>query len=74
MDRVRASALLAVVNGHIAETDAFIREHQAIVERLAAEGHNTDDARASLNALRGSLSAFETHKRLLLAELGRRLH
>jgi hypothetical protein len=41
-----------------------------MLERVAAQGHNTDDAFATLNALKDALRAFHEHSRLMSAALG----
>jgi hypothetical protein len=70
MGQSREQAQLDIVKRHIAETEGFICRQELMLERLAAQGHNTDDAFATLNALKDVLRAFHEHRRLILAALG----
>jgi hypothetical protein len=70
MDQSHELAQLDIVKRHIAETEGFICRQELMLERLAAQGHNTDDAFATLNALKDVLRAFHEHRRLILAALG----
>jgi len=57
---------LTQVDQHIAGAKERIVRQQQLIERLAAGGHNVRVAEGFLFALTGVLSAFESHRRLIL--------
>ena len=62
-------AHLAQADQHIAGVKERIDKQRKLIERLAAEGHGVRDAEGFLFALTGVLSAFESHRRLILDRL-----
>jgi len=64
-------AHLAQVDQHIAGAKERIDKQRKLIERLDAEGHGVRDAEGLLSALTGVLSAFESHRRLILNQLRR---
>jgi len=64
-------AHLAQVDQHIAGGKERIDKQRKLIERLAAEGHGVRDAEGLLSALTGVLSAFESHRLLILNQLRR---
>ena len=62
---------LAQVDLHIAGAKERIVKQQQLIERLAASGHSVRDAESFLSALSGVVSAFESHRRLILNQLRR---
>ena len=62
-------AHLAQVDQHIAGGKERIDKQRKLIERLAAEGHGVRDAEGLLSALTGVLSAFESHRLLVLNRL-----
>jgi hypothetical protein len=61
---------LAEADQHIRAAKRYIYNQERLIERLADEGQNTDDAFALLNLLNRSLRLFERH-RLILDRIGR---
>ena len=61
---------LAEADQHIRAAKRYIYNQERLIERLADEGQNTDDAFALLNLLNRSLRLFERH-RLILDLIGR---
>jgi hypothetical protein len=62
-------AHLAQVDQHIAGAKQRIDKQRKLIERLGAEGHGVRDAEGFLSALTGVLSAFESHRLLVLKQL-----
>jgi len=62
-------ARLAQADQHIAGVKERINKQQELIERLVAEGHSVRDAEGFLSALNGVLSAFESHRLLILHRL-----
>jgi hypothetical protein len=62
-------ARLAQADQHIAGAKARVDKQQKLIERLAAEGYSVRNAEGFLFALIGLLSAFESHRRLILDRL-----
>ena len=62
-------ARLAEADQHIAGAKERIEKQRKLIERLAAEGHGVRDAEGFLSALTGVLSAFESHRLLILNRL-----
>jgi len=62
---------LAQADQHIAGAKERIDKQRKLIERLAAEGQSVRDAEGFLSALTGVLSAFESHRRLILNQLRR---
>ena len=62
-------AHLTRADQHIAGAKERIARQQQLIERLAADGHSVTDAEGFLSALIGVLSAFESHRRLILNQL-----
>ena len=62
-------AHLAQVDQHIAGGKERIDKQRKLIERLAAEGHGVRDAEGLLSALTGVLSAFESHRLLIVKQL-----
>ena len=62
-------ARLAQADQHIAGAKERIEKQRKLIERLAAEGHGVRDAEGFLSALTGVLSAFESHRLLILNRL-----
>ena len=62
-------AHLAQVDQHIAGGKERIDKQRKLIERLAAGGHSVRDAEGFLSALTGVLSAFESHRLLVLNRL-----
>jgi hypothetical protein len=62
-------AHLAQVDQHIAGAKERIDKQRKLIERLGAEGHGVRDAEGFLSALTGVLSAFESHRLLVLKQL-----
>jgi len=62
-------AHLAQADQHIAGAKERIDKQRKLIERLAAEGHGVRDAEGFLSALSGVLSAFESHRLLILNRL-----
>jgi len=60
---------LAQVDQHIAGAKERVDKQRKLIERLAAGGHSLRDAEGFLSALTGVLSAFESHRRLVLNQL-----
>jgi hypothetical protein len=60
---------LAQADQHIAGAKERIDKQRKLIERLAAEGHGVRDAEGFLSALTGVLSAFESHRLLILKQL-----
>jgi hypothetical protein len=61
--------LLAQADQHIAGVKEQINKQQELIERLVAKGHSVRDAEGFLSALAGVLSAFESHRLLILNRL-----
>ena len=59
-------AHLAQTDRHIARAKDHIRKQQQRVERLAAKGHDVDDAENFLSLLTDILRTFERHRILIL--------
>src|SRR5262249_45023055 len=59
-------AHLTQADQHIAGVKERIVKQQQLIERLATEGHSVRDAEGFLSALTGVLSAFESHRRVIL--------
>ena len=64
-------AHLAQADQHIAGAKERIDKQRKLIERLAAGGHSVRDAEGFLSALTGVLSAFESHRLLILNQLRR---
>jgi hypothetical protein len=64
-------AHLTEADQHIAGAKERIVRQQQLIERLAARGHSVRDAENFLSALSGVVSAFESHRRLILNQLRR---
>ena len=64
--RVRPSS---PADEHIAGARARIVKQRELIKRLAAEGHDVRNAESFLFALTGVLSAFESHRLLILNRL-----
>jgi hypothetical protein len=64
-------AHLTQADQHIAGAKERIARQRRLIERLAAGGHSVTDAEGFLFALTGVLSAFESHRRLILSQLRR---
>jgi hypothetical protein len=62
-------ARLAQADQLIARVKEHINKQQELIERLVAEGHTVRDAEGFLSALTGLLSAFESHRLLILDRL-----
>ena len=62
-------AHLTQADQHIAGAKERIVRQQQLIERLTAEGHSVRDAEGFLSALAGVLSAFESHRRVILNQL-----
>jgi hypothetical protein len=62
-------AHLAQVDQHIAGAKERIDKQRKLIERLGAKGHGVRDAEGFLSALTGVLSAFESHRLLILKQL-----
>jgi hypothetical protein len=62
-------AHLAQADQHIAGAKERIVRQGQVIERLAARGHSVRDAEGFLSALTGVLSAFESHRLLVLKHL-----
>jgi hypothetical protein len=62
-------AHLTQADQHIAGVKERIVRQQQLIERLAAGGHSVRDAEGFLFVLTGVLSAFESHRRLILNQL-----
>src|SRR5215472_15957340 len=62
-------AHLTQADQHIAGAKERIVRQQQLIERLAAGGHSVRDAEGFLSALTGVLSAFESHRLLILKQL-----
>jgi len=62
-------ARLAQADQHIAGVKERINKQQELIERLVAEGHSVRDANSFLSALTGVLSAFKSHRLLILDRL-----
>jgi hypothetical protein len=60
---------LTQADQHIAGAKERIVRQRQLIERLAAEGHSVRDAEGFLFALTGVLSAFESHRLLILKQL-----
>src|SRR5262249_4593328 len=63
---IMASEFAHLANQHVAGAKERIVRQQQLIERLAAEGHSVSDAERFLSALSGVLSAFESHRRVIL--------
>ena len=62
-------AHLTTLDQHIAGAKERIVRQQQLIERLAARGDSVRDAESFLFALTGVLSAFESHRLLILKQL-----
>jgi hypothetical protein len=62
---------LVQADEHIAGARARIVKQRELIKRLAAEGHDVRNAESFLFALTGVLSAFESHRLLILNQLRR---
>jgi hypothetical protein len=62
-------ARLAQADQHIAGAKERIDKQRKLIERLTARGHSVRDAEGFLSALTGVLSAFESHRLLVLNRL-----
>jgi len=62
---------LVQADEHIAGAKERIDKQRKLIERLAAKGHGVRDAEGFLSALTGVLSAFESHRLLILDRLRR---
>jgi hypothetical protein len=62
-------AHLTQADQHIAGAKERIVRQQQLIERLANGGHSVREAESFLSALTGVLSAFESHRRLILNQL-----
>ena len=62
-------AHLVQADEHVARAKERINKQRKLIERLAAEGRNVKDAENFLSALTGVLSAFESHRLLILDRL-----
>jgi hypothetical protein len=72
----KGSAIMASEFAHLTQADQHIAgakerivRQQQLIERLAAGGHSVRDAEGFLSALTGVLSAFESHRLLILRQL-----
>ena len=64
-------AHLTQADQHIAGAKERIVRQRQLIAGLAANGHDVRDAESFLFALTGVLSAFESHRRLILNQLRR---
>ena len=55
---------------HIRAAKSYIRRQERLIERLAAEGKNIDDAFAVPHLLTGALRLLESHLQFILDRLG----
>ena len=62
-------AHLVQADEHVAGAKERIDKQRKLIERLAAEGHSVKDAENFLSAMTGALSAFESHRLLILNRL-----
>ena len=69
MDETRNRERLALADRHITEVNGYIVRLQLRIKRLAPDGHDIELAQSLLDALEGSLQAFEFHRRLIAARL-----
>jgi len=72
----KGSAIMASEFAHLTQADQHIAgakerivRQQQLIEHLSASGHSVRDAEGFLSALTGVLSAFESHRRLILNQL-----
>jgi hypothetical protein len=63
---------LTQADQHIAGAKERIARQRQLIGRLAARGHSVKDAEGFLFALSGVLSAFESHRLLILKQLHHR--
>jgi hypothetical protein len=69
MDETRNRERLALADRHITEVNGYIVRLQQRIKRLGPDGRDIERARSLLDALEGSLRAFEFHRRLIVARL-----
>jgi len=69
MDETRNRERLALADRHITEVNGYIVRLQQRIKRLGPDGHDIELAQSLLDALEGSLRAFEFHRRLIVARL-----
>ena len=62
-------AHLVQADEHVAGAKERIDKQRKLIERLTAGGHDVKDAESFLFALTGALSAFESHRHLILNRL-----
>jgi uncharacterized alpha-E superfamily protein len=60
---------LRQANWHIAEAERRIEKQRAVIERLAADGHDTASANELLNTMLRSLETMRRHRRTIESEL-----
>jgi hypothetical protein len=62
-------AHLAQVERHISGAKERLRQQEQLIERLAAKGYNINEAQNLLEALKGTLDAFECQRLLIRDQL-----
>jgi len=66
VDRDQERSHLAEADRHIAEVKRHIARQQTVIAKLKSGDHPTEVAESMLEALEGSLRAFERHRQLIL--------
>src|SRR5262249_41012765 len=69
MDEARNRERLSLADRHIAEVNGYILRLQRRIKRLGTDGHDIERAQSLLDALEGSLRAFEFHRPLIVPRL-----
>ena len=68
-DRASEEASLAEADRHIEQAKHALRMQQHAVDQLVADGHDATQARLLLEAMQGTLAAFETHRAQIVQAL-----
>ena len=69
MDETRNRERLALADRHITEVNGYIGGLQQRIKSLGPDGHDIELVQSLLDALEGSLRAFEFHRQLIVARL-----
>ena len=57
---------LAEVERRIVEAELRITRQSVLIDRLARDGHDTTEAHALLNQMKGGLAPMNAHRRMLV--------
>ncbi len=66
MDREAEVRRLNEADGHVATGERHVTEQQLIVDKLRAEGRDTQEAKRLLKMMQDSLDAYREHRQLIL--------